>query len=66
MPNNVSFEEAASVPLGLTAAAIGLYHSEEKNDTGLTPSWEAGGEGKYKGKGILIFGGASSVGQYSE
>lgn len=32
---------------------------------GLTPPWE-GGEGKYSDQGILIIGGASSVGQYSK
>ena len=32
---------------------------------GLVAPWEEGGLGKYAGKPIVIFGGASSVGQYS-
>ena len=33
---------------------------------GLTPPWEAGGRGKYHGQPIIVFGGASSVGQYGK
>ena len=64
IPDNISFDEAASIPLGLATGAVGLYHPIEKNGAGFTAPWE-GGEGKYPGQGILIFGGSSSVGQYS-
>lgn len=30
----------------------------------LTPPWEAGGRGKYHDQPIVVFGGATSVGQY--
>lgn len=66
IPDNLSFEEAASIPVGLTAGAAGLYNPiTTGSGLGLTPPWE-GGEGKYRDQGILIIGGASSVGQYSK
>ncbi|KZT00565.1 GroES-like protein [Laetiporus sulphureus 93-53] len=65
IPDNVSFGQAATVPLGLATAAIGLFNRKAKTGSvGLYPPWEEGGEGKYKGKPIVILGGASSVGQY--
>lgn len=49
----------------LTTAAVGLYNSKENGyGAGLYPPWEEGGRGKYAGKPIVIFGGASSVGQF--
>jgi hypothetical protein len=38
-----------------------LYHSTGLH---LTPPWIHEGIGKYKGQGIFIVGGASSVGQF--
>jgi len=64
IPDNISFDQAASIPLGLATAAVGFYHSNEKNGAGLDAPWE-GAEGKYQGQGVLIFGGSSSVGQYA-
>ncbi|KIJ54532.1 hypothetical protein M422DRAFT_41802 [Sphaerobolus stellatus SS14] len=63
LPSNLSFDQAASIPLGLATAAVGFYHSHEKQGAGLQAPWE-GGEGKYTGQGVVIFGGSSSVGQY--
>jgi len=63
VPSNVSFEEASTIPLGLATAAVGLYN--KTGSVGLTPPWEAGGQGKYQGKPFVLFGGASSVGQYA-
>jgi len=65
IPEKISFEEAASVPLGLATAAVGFYNPAEGSSAGLTPSWEGTGAGKYKGQGTLILGGSSSVGQYA-
>ncbi|KAF8525712.1 GroES-like protein [Gautieria morchelliformis] len=65
IPDNISFEQAASIPLGIFTAAISFYNPIGQNGAGLTPPWEPAGEGKYKGQGILIFGGSSSVGQYA-
>ncbi|CCM07171.1 uncharacterized protein FIBRA_09510 [Fibroporia radiculosa] len=58
----LSFEEAASIPLGITTAAIGLY--SKVGGAGLFPPWEEGGRGLYRGKPIVVFGVASSVGQF--
>ncbi|TFK53686.1 GroES-like protein [Heliocybe sulcata] len=66
LPSNISLDEAASIPLGLATAALGLYAplpKERFGGAGLPPPWEDG-RGKYAGKPILIFGGATSVGQY--
>ncbi|KAF8577407.1 GroES-like protein [Ramaria rubella] len=82
IPDNISFDQAATVPLGLATAAIGLYNASSGEEitrggdefdyapygvhgAGLTAPWKPSGEGKYKGQGILIFGGSSSVGQYA-
>ncbi|CCM04347.1 uncharacterized protein FIBRA_06519 [Fibroporia radiculosa] len=62
IPDSLSFEEAASIPLGITTAAIGLY--SKVGGAGLFPPWEEGGRGLYRGKPIVVFGGASSVGQF--
>ncbi|TFK53688.1 GroES-like protein [Heliocybe sulcata] len=67
LPSNISLDEAASIPVALGAAALGLYGPVNKGDqggAGLTPPWEDAGRGKYAGKPILLFGGATSVGQY--
>ncbi|VDB88207.1 unnamed protein product [Peniophora sp. CBMAI 1063] len=74
IPSNMTFEQAASIPINLATAAIGIY--AEKRDTlrpdgfdlggaGLTPPWAAGGRGKYAGKAALVISGSSSVGQYA-
>ncbi|TFK87156.1 GroES-like protein [Polyporus arcularius HHB13444] len=67
IPDNLSFDQAASVPLGLATAVCGFYnhfHSEAKSAKLIAP-WEDGGSTAYAGKPILILGGASSVGQYA-
>lgn len=61
----MTFEKAATLPVGVMSAAVGLYQSPERNGAGLVAPWE-NGEGKYKGKGILVVGGSSSVGQYGK
>ncbi|EPS95978.1 hypothetical protein FOMPIDRAFT_1032607 [Fomitopsis schrenkii] len=66
IPPNVSFDQAATIPLALATSAVALYHSGENaigGTCGLTPSWEEGGRGKYVGQPTVVFGGASSVGQ---
>ncbi|KAI0789971.1 GroES-like protein [Abortiporus biennis] len=66
IPSNISFDQAASIPLGLATAAIGLYHEPiGRGGAGLVAPWLEGGAGKYAGKPIVIFGGSSSVGQYA-
>jgi NADPH:quinone reductase-like Zn-dependent oxidoreductase len=64
IPDNLTFDQAATIPLCFATAAIGLY---SKNEPGpqLTAPWEEGGMEKYKGKPMLVIGGSSSVGQYA-
>ncbi|KAF7975769.1 hypothetical protein HWV62_8573 [Athelia sp. TMB] len=62
-PESVSVEQAASLPIGLTTAAVGLYQKANLG-AGLTAPWEQGGKGKYAGKPFIALGGSSSVGAY--
>jgi len=63
IPSNLSFDSAATVPLGLDTAVTGMFG--EHNGAGITPPWaKAGGEHKSKGP-IVIIGGSSSVGAYA-
>ncbi|KAF9223808.1 GroES-like protein [Gyrodon lividus] len=62
IPDNLSYDQAATVPLGLGTAAIGLYG--RANGIGLVAPWKHGGVGKYKNMPIIIFGGSGSVGNY--
>jgi hypothetical protein len=65
IPDNLSFDQASTIPLGLATAAIGLYQKKkERGGLELVAPWVQGGRGKYAGQPIFITGGASSVGQY--
>ena len=67
MPPNISFDQAASVPLGLATAVHGFYGDRASAEVPhFTPAWEEGGLGKYSGTPVVIFGGSTSVGQYGE
>ncbi|KAH8099583.1 GroES-like protein [Cristinia sonorae] len=55
IPDNLTFDQAATVPVGLTTATIGLYH--ETGGANLVAPWLEGGRGKYSGRPIVIFGG---------
>jgi len=63
----MTFDQGATLPLGLGTAVLGLYDNEDGaiGNCGLYPPWEDVGRGKYRGQPILIFGGASSVGQFA-
>ncbi|KAF7978888.1 hypothetical protein HWV62_44389 [Athelia sp. TMB] len=63
LPESVSAEQASSLPIGLTTAAVGLYQKANLG-AGLTAPWEQGGKGKYAGKPFIALGGSSSVGAY--
>ncbi|CAL1717316.1 unnamed protein product [Somion occarium] len=66
VPSNLSFDQAASIPLVFATATVGLYGSDwERGGAGLTPFWYPEGQDKYAGQPILIIGGSSSVGQYA-
>ena len=65
IPYNISFEEACTLPAGFTTAAASLYMYKGSDEIlAFTAPWLDGGEGKYAGKPIVIFGGSTSVGQY--
>ncbi|KZT64341.1 GroES-like protein [Daedalea quercina L-15889] len=66
IPDGMSFDEAATMPLGLCTSAVALYHDGVNaigGTCGLTPPWEEGGRDKYQGQPILVLGGAGAVGQ---
>ncbi|KAI0760987.1 GroES-like protein [Trametes elegans] len=65
IPDNISFEQAASIPLGLATVVTGTYnHNPQAKTISIAAPWE-GGAGKYAGKPAFIVGGSSSVGQYA-
>ncbi|EKM58622.1 uncharacterized protein PHACADRAFT_207433 [Phanerochaete carnosa HHB-10118-sp] len=65
-PSNITLDQAATIPITVATAALGLYDKKQKphGGIGLTPPWEEGGGGKYAGEPIVILGGASGVGQH--
>ncbi|EIN05617.1 NAD(P)-binding protein [Punctularia strigosozonata HHB-11173 SS5] len=68
IPSNINFDEAASIPLGLATSFTGLYapkYDRQGGGAGLTPFYEEGGAAKYVGKPFVLFGGATSMGQYA-
>ncbi|KAI0749263.1 GroES-like protein [Daedaleopsis nitida] len=66
IPENISFDQAASIPLGLATVFTGTWNKDpEAKSTDIPAPWEAGGETKFAGKPAFILGGSSSVGQYA-
>ncbi|KAH9830369.1 chaperonin 10-like protein [Rhodofomes roseus] len=65
IPDWMAFEEAATMPLGLATASLGLYNAYNPHTSaGLLPPWEPTGRGRYSGKPFVALGGSSSVGHY--
>ncbi|KDR68607.1 hypothetical protein GALMADRAFT_231255 [Galerina marginata CBS 339.88] len=60
IPANVSYDDAATIPLGFTTAYVGLYNKKPYG-LGLAPPGSK--EGNYAGTPFVILGGSSSVGQ---
>ncbi|OSC97715.1 GroES-like protein [Trametes coccinea BRFM310] len=60
LPDSLTFEQGAALPLALTTAAVGLYNQE--GGTLFTPPWVDGGSSKYAGTPIVVIGGSSVVG----
>jgi NADPH:quinone reductase-like Zn-dependent oxidoreductase len=54
IPENLSFEEAATIPLAAVTAIVGIY-----SDLKISPPWTGA---SYHGEPFLVWGGASSVG----
>ncbi|EPT02656.1 hypothetical protein FOMPIDRAFT_1143584 [Fomitopsis schrenkii] len=66
IPEGMSFDEAATLPVAIVTSAVALYHDGVDvigGTCGLTPPWEEEGHGKYHGRPVVVFGGAGSVGQ---
>ena len=65
IPDNITFDQAATIPLCLATAVTGLWsHHPEASSVGLVAPWEEGGMTKYVGQPALISGASSCVGQY--
>ncbi|THH31509.1 hypothetical protein EUX98_g2688 [Antrodiella citrinella] len=65
IPKKISFDQAASLPVGLGAAFVGLYGKQEDGGgADLVAPWKEGGRGKYANSPLVLFGGSTSVGQY--
>ncbi|THH31397.1 hypothetical protein EUX98_g2779 [Antrodiella citrinella] len=64
IPPNLTFDQAATIPVAMAAAAVGLYGRKvTMGGAALLPPWRKDGFGKYAGEPIVIVGGATSVGQ---
>jgi NADPH:quinone reductase-like Zn-dependent oxidoreductase len=67
IPDNISTDEAASVPLGVATAFLGMYNKKKETMGGgaeLVTFWE--NPNSYAGQPFVVFGGSTSVGQYGE
>ena len=67
VPDSVSLDEAATVCSTAVTAVLAFYNHHQvasSKSLGLTPFWKEDGRGKYNGEPMIIFGGASSVGQH--
>ncbi|TCD62492.1 hypothetical protein EIP91_006813 [Steccherinum ochraceum] len=62
VPDNITLDQAATIPSGLAAAAVALYNTD--NGIGLVAPWTEGGRGKYRAQPFVLFGGSTSVGQF--
>ncbi|KAG2110908.1 chaperonin 10-like protein [Suillus discolor] len=63
IPASESFDSAATVPVGLDTALVGLYGKHY--GAGITPPWTESASGHESKKPIVILGGSSSVGSYT-
>lgn len=63
IPSSESFDSAATVPLGLDTALVGLYG--DQYGAGITPPWTKSVGNHESKKPIVIIGGSSSVGSYT-
>ncbi|CAA7266219.1 unnamed protein product [Cyclocybe aegerita] len=60
IPPNISYDEAATLPIAVSTAYLGLYN-QKPHGAGFSPPLSSADEGKYAGVPIIVLGGASSV-----
>ncbi|OJT14980.1 Enoyl reductase LovC [Trametes pubescens] len=66
IPENITFDQAASIPVGLNTVAIALYnHTPNTKSVDYPAPWEQGGTTRFAEKPAFILGGSSTVGQYA-
>jgi len=66
IPTSISFDQASTLGITGSTAAMGMYHTREGNlGAGLLAPWREGGRGKYARQPFLVMGGSASVGQYA-
>ncbi|KAI0351738.1 GroES-like protein [Trametes cingulata] len=68
IPDNITFEQAASIPLALTTDVLVLYNQSpapENLSLRLKPFWDPEGASAYAGTPAFIVGGAASLGQFA-
>ncbi|KAI1784383.1 GroES-like protein [Ganoderma leucocontextum] len=66
VPENISLEQAAAVPVALVTVTTSLWvHHPDALSVCYPAPWEEDGETKHAGKPVLIIGGTSTVGQYA-
>ncbi|RPD72425.1 GroES-like protein [Lentinus tigrinus ALCF2SS1-7] len=62
IPHNISFEQAASIPVCLGVVATGMWSKAPGADSvGFPAPWEEGGLSKFKGQAALVVGGSSTI-----
>lgn len=66
IPTSLSFDEAATIPVGVATATVGFYSPNAVQSATLVAPWKEGGRGKYADQPILIIGGSAAVGQSGE
>ncbi|KAH9921185.1 GroES-like protein [Epithele typhae] len=62
IPDNLSFDEATTIPLVLATVAVPMWSKSQMGHLGMPAPWHEGGD-QYRGKPALVTAGASSVGQ---
>jgi NADPH:quinone reductase-like Zn-dependent oxidoreductase len=63
VPPNITYDQAASIPLGLTTAYVAMYNIIP-HGIGMVNPVNPSGRGHYKDESFVVIGGASSVGQF--
>jgi len=64
IPSRLSYEEAVTIPVAITAGVVGLYNNEP-HGIQLSQPFKSSERGKQSGTPLVILGGSSSVGQFA-